>query len=124
MYKLIGFDPTTKGIFEDEGKKIAYNNRLLKCITDNVADNFVGLDFCEFKLKLSELAKFFGCAETDEAVDTMLNTYLDWEFEPIYAIIKGKPTLNGLKFLDTPTVTPVKPMSDIVSEAKDKVVKK
>lgn len=129
MFKLIGFE-VSKGEFTTEkGEKLAYNNRIIKCITNEERNNLYGFDFCEFKVKAEDVAKMLGCVQNDEAINSMLDSCFGLFFEPKFTVIKGKPVFNGFDFYPIDTYnerglpleapeTSLKSMSEIVEEKR------
>lgn len=88
---LIGFE-IKQGEFPNEktGEIVPYNNRILKCVTDDGQNgtNF-GFSGFEVKLKMSDVAFSLGVPERDESVDTALKNINKKEIE-----IKSAPK-NG-----------------------------
>ena len=84
---LIGYE-IKKGSFANSqtGDIIDYNNRLLKCKTNdgNDSNNF-GYSGFEIKMKMSEVADSLGVADNDMAVNSALSKFLDKEIEFRYA---------------------------------------
>jgi hypothetical protein len=100
MYKLIGYDNSTKGVFKsNSGEEISYNNRILKFVTDEVTPNIVGWDCVEFKIKRVDLSHMLGCADSDETVDSVLNSVLDCNCNVSFVVSKGNVTLNAIHFI-------------------------
>lgn len=101
MYKFIGYG-VSKGTFKVDNGEIEYSNRLIKCITDEVGADVTGMDFFEQKMKMSDLARCFGCPETDENVNVYLDSILDRCIEFSFAPVKGKITVNGFRLVAEP----------------------
>lgn len=101
MYKFIGYG-VSKGTMTGDNGDINYNNRLIKCITDEVGAGVTGMDFCEQKMKMSDLAKCFGCPETDENVNVYLDSILDQCIEFSFAPVKGKLAVTGFRLVAEP----------------------
>lgn len=96
---LIGFE-RSKGEFPNDktGELISYDNRLLKCVTDdgNNENNF-GFSGFEVKMKMSDVANSLGVSENGNAVDTSLKNLSCKEIEIIYAPRKNVMTVVGFR---------------------------
>lgn len=96
---LVGFE-RKKGEFPNEktGEIINYDNRLLKCITDDGAnkDNF-GFSGFEVKMKMVDVANSLGVSENGDSVDTSLKNLFRKEIEFIYAPRNNAMTVVGFR---------------------------
>lgn len=96
---LVGFE-TKKGDFTNDktGESIAYNNRLLNCVTDDGQNaNSFGFSCFQVKLKLAEVANSFGVPERDDAVDSALKNVFKKEIEFINAPKNGALAVVGFR---------------------------
>lgn len=96
--QFIGFG-ISKGTFDtDRGEKREYDNRLLRCITNDglkIGDKgFMAVD--EMKVKTEVLATSFNCKIGE--VDLYLESALGQECEIQWGVLSGKPCITGLKF--------------------------
>lgn len=96
---LVGFD-IKKGDFVNDktGELIAYNNRVLKCVSDD-GQNATSFGFSGFdvKLKMPEVALSLGVPERDDAVDTALKNINKKEIEFINAPKNGTLSVVGFR---------------------------
>ncbi len=96
---LIGFE-TKKGEFTNDktGELIAYNNRTLKCVTNdgNNANNF-GFSGFKVKMKMPDIAGSLGVSENDGSVDSSLKNLFNKEIQLIYAPINDEMTVVGFR---------------------------
>lgn len=83
----------------DNGRKIDYDNRLIRCITDEgLSDDDYGfMAMKEIKIKTSVLCQSFKCIPKD--LDTYLQSALGQEVEFKYGVIKGVEVVTGLNFI-------------------------
>lgn len=120
MYKLVGYQ-ISKGVMKtDNGNEIEYDNRNLKCLTDYVAEDVVGQDLIEQKMKTASLASHFGCVPSE--VNSYLDSILGEEIEFTFVPVKGKLQVNGFKVVE-PVENPVKSMKEVVDEKRENAKK-
>lgn len=94
MNKLVGY--VKKSGFLQDGQT-PWCNYLLKCTTTNSAEeNLQGLDICEIKLQERVLCGSFKCRQED--IQPYLDSCIDLDFEPQYAVKNGSMTIVGVKF--------------------------
>lgn len=89
----------SKGTMDgDNGKKFDYDNRLIRCITNEGmnSDDYGFMAMKEVKIKTSVLCQSIGCMPKD--LDTYLQSALGQEVEFKYGVIKGVSVVTGLKF--------------------------
>ena len=84
---LVGFE-VKKGTFTNDktGELICYDNRLLRCVTDdgNNNDNF-GFSGFEIKMKMSDIAESLGISAIDDTVNTSLKNLFRKRIDIVYA---------------------------------------
>ena len=109
MYKFIGY-VTAKGSMVKNGDTITWNNRQLKFITDNVADEVTGWDRYEVKVKATDLCKWFGInAEKEDDVNSQVNAYLNSVLGDMFTL-DFVPRNGNLELNKMVLVTDYKPM--------------
>lgn len=89
-----------KGEFTNEktGELINYDNRLLRCVTDDGKDsNNLGFTGFEIKMKMTDIAHSLGVSENDSAVDTSLKNLFNKEIQLIYAPLNNVMTVVGFR---------------------------
>ena len=96
---LVGFG-RRKGEFANDktGELISYDNRLLRCVTDDGKDkdNFGFMGF-EVKMKMADVADSLGVSENGQSVDSSLNNLCRKEIELIYAPRNNVMTVVGFR---------------------------